>query len=405
MNGSIHPIASLRPAPPPLRCLQLTKFYPPVDGGIETAVRDIAEGLTARRWQVEVLCANLVARTLSEPGAIPVTRVASWGQVASTSMTPSLLPWLRKRQAGQQVVHVHLPNPMANLALWWTRPDARLVVHWHSDIVKQQRLLRLYAPLQEWLLRRADAIIATSPPYAASSSWLQPHRHKVHVVPLCVRDACPADGMKRQAPAADALRARHAGKRIVFALGRMTYYKGFDVLIDAASRLDDSTVVLIGGGGELLAPLRARVAAAGLGHRVHLLGRIADADLAAYYEAADVFCLPSLIRSEAFGLVMLEAMSFGRPVVATHIEGSGVPWVNQDGETGLNAQPGNAASLAGALSRLLDDPALARRLGAGARRRYETHFTPQKMIDALLEVYASLGLHAPPKAEAEARLA
>lgn len=379
------------PAPKAGRCLQLTKFYPPVNGGIETAVRDIANGLTAHHWHVEILCANVRRETVVEHCDIPVARVASWGQVASTSMTPSLIPWLWCRQREQQVVHVHLPNPMANLALWLTRPNAKLVVHWHSDIVKQKHLLKIYAPLQDWLLRRADAIIATSPPYAESSPWLKPHRGKVHFVPLCVRDiGKQGDPSVRRERAAE-LKALYPGKRILFALGRMTYYKGFDVLIDAAAALGDDTVVLIGGGGELLVKLREKVAAEGLGKRVHLLGRVEDDELPAYYEACDLFCLPSLMRSEAFGLVMLEAMSFGRPVVATNIVGSGVPWVNVHGETGLNAVPGDAESLAAAIRQVLDDPALARRLGEGGRRRYEAYFTIDKMTDSLLRVYEHIG--------------
>ena len=377
---------------PSLHCLQLTKFYPPVAGGIETAVRDIADGLSARDWKVAILCAHIERKTVHDGEAIPVTRVASWGQVASTSMTPSLIPWLRRLQGEQDVIHVHLPNPMANLALWLTKPKARLVVHWHSDIVKQKRMLKLYAPLQNWLLGRAQAIIATSPPYAESSPWLQAFKEKVHFVPLCVRDLRTSqDPARRQARAAE-IRAEHGGRKIVFALGRMTYYKGFDVLVDAAATLDDDVVVLIGGDGELLPELRAKAQAAGIEGRVRFLGRVENDDLPAYYEAADLFCLPSLMRSEAFGLVMLEAMSCGKPVVATNIAGSGVPWVNVDGETGLNAQPGNASSLAHAIRRLLDDPALARRFGEGGRKRFEDHFTTEKMTDALVRVYARIGL-------------
>ncbi|MDH1901670.1 glycosyltransferase [Comamonas aquatica] len=381
-------------SPSIMRSLQLTKFYPPINGGIETAVRDIADGLSSRQWQVEILCANNRRETVVETGAIPVTRVASWGQVASTSLTPSLITWLRRRQAEHEIVHVHLPNPMANLALWLTRPNALLIVHWHSDIVKQQRLLKLYAPLQNWLLRRADAIIATSPPYAETSPWLKAFAKKVHIVPLCVRDTAALDDAVKRREHAAALRARYPGKKIVFALGRMTYYKGFDVLIDAAALLGDDTVVLIGGSGELLQPLRDKVISAGLSNKVHLLGRLEDADLPAHYEAADLFCLPSLLRSEAFGLVMPEAMALSRPVIATNIVGSGVPWVNAHGESGLNAEPGDPVSLAQVIRQVLDDPALARRLGEGSRRRYEALFTVEKMTDALLGVYEHL-LHSP----------
>lgn len=378
-------------------CLQLTKFYPPVNGGIETTVRDIANGLNRRHWQVEILCSHTGRDTVQEPGPIPVTRVASYAQVASTSMSPALVPWLARRQSAQDVIHVHLPNPMANLALLLTRPKARIALHWHSDIVKQKRLLKLYEPLQNWLLRRADVIFATSMRYAESSPWLQRHMDKVHIAPSCVEDPWQHTTADQRAQAAAAIRARWPGKRIVFSLGRMTYYKGFEVLIEAARALPDDVMVLIGGGGELLQPLRTKVQEAGLGGKVQLLGRVEDADLPGYFEAADVFCLPSIVRSEAFGLVMVEAMAYAKPVVATRIEGSGVPWVNLDGETGLNATPSDPASLADCLRRVLDDPALARQYGANGRRRFEDTFTLDKMIDAIENAFRSVGVAPQPQ--------
>lgn len=379
----------------PLRCLQLTKFYPPVPGGMETTVRDIAEGLTTSGWRVEVLCAHTGRNTIRESGKIPTTRVGSWAEVASTSLTPGLFGELSRRQRHNDIIHVHLPNPIANLALLLSRPRAKIVAHWHSDIVKQKHLLKVYTPFQEWLLKRADAILATSPPYAQSSPWLQPHLHKVHFVPSCIRDPeQTVDGADRQRRA-DTIRTSFPGKKLVFALGRMTYYKGFDVLVAAARDLDDDTLVLIGGKGELLDTLKAQARSLGVEHKVKFLGRVEDEDLPGYYGAADVFCLPSLMRSEAFGLVMVEAMSYRKPVVATCIPGSGVTWVNVHGETGLNAKPGDPKDLARTLNELLGDPERARALGAGGRRRFEQNFTLDKMIGALSDVYAHIGVAAP----------
>lgn len=377
------------------RCLQLTKFYPPFNGGIETTARDISNGLTRRGWTVEVLCSNNERRTVHEPGAVSVTRVASMAQIASTSISPMLLPWLARYQSKQDVIHVHLPNPMANLALWLTRPRAKIVLHWHSDIIKQKRLLKLYEPLQTWLLNRSDAILATSTRYAESSPWLRTRMNKVHIAPSCVEDPLLVTTTEQRMATASRVCQSWPNKRIVFALGRMTYYKGFDVLIEAARLLPDDVVILVGGGGELLEPLRQQVRNTGLSHKVHLLGRVSDEDLTGYFEAAQLFCLPSLVRSEAFGLVMVEAMGYGKPVVATDIEGSGVPWVNLDGESGLNAKPGDAASLADCILRLLDDPALTSRLGAGGRRRFESLFTLDKMIDVVEATYAAIGVNKP----------
>lgn len=375
--------------------MQLAKFYPPFNGGIETTVRDISNGLAQRGWQVEVLCSNTKWRTAREPGPIAVTRVASLIQIASTSISPMLVPWLARRQSEQDVIHVHLPNPMANLALWLTRPRAKIVLHWHSDIVKQKRLLKLYEPLQTWLLERADAIFATSSMYAESSPWLHAYMDKTHVAPSCVEDPLQITTSEQRRLAATRVREAWPNKRIVFALGRMTYYKGFDVLIEAARRLPEDVVVLIGGDGELLELLRQQVSDSGLKNRVHLLGHVSGEDLPGYFEAAEVFCLPSLVRSEAFGLVMVEAMGYGKPVVATDIEGSGVPWVNLQGESGLNAKPGDPVSLANCICSVLDDPELSDRLGSGGRRRFESLFTLDKMLDVVESTFVSVGVKAP----------
>jgi rhamnosyl/mannosyltransferase len=242
-------------------------------------------------------------------------------------------------------------------------------------------------PLQRWLLARADAVIVTSPPYLAASSTLTPFRAKAVVVPLGIAD--PAAAV--DAPGVAALRAAHGGRRLVAALGRMAYYKGFDVLLQAATRLAPDVRVLLGGSGPEQAAIERLVRRLGLEERVHLLGDLADAEVATLMAACDVFCLPSTERAEAFGLAMLEAMALGRPVVCSRIEGSGVAWLNQHGLTGLTVPPGDASALAQALQQILDEPGLAGRLGAEARVRYESGFRASQMVDATLALYRRLG--------------
>ena len=371
-----------------MKVLQLSKFYPPVMGGIEAVAWELTEGLHRAGVECRVLCSNQEAATVREraPSGYEVLRVGSWGRVLSTTMAPSM-PWHLRRLAGSQdIVHVHMPDPMAALSLMAAPTKARVVVHWHSDVIRQRRTLKLYEPLQTWLLRRADAIVATSPPYAESSAVLAPWRSKVKVIPIGISDnrgsACSVQ--------AAALRQRFGQRRIVFALGRMTYYKGFDVLIEAAAALPEDCVVLIGGDGPLLEQFRAMVAARGLADKVHLLGHVADHELESHFEACDIFCMSSTVRAEAYGVAMLEAMMMGKPAVASDITGSGVPWVNRHGETGLNVPAGDAAALAGALRRLVDDEPLRRRMGAEARKRYEDHFTAATMSAHVLELYVSL---------------
>lgn len=381
-----------------MKILQLSKFYPPVWGGIEAAAWELSEGLAHMGLQADVLCAN--QKNLTQETALPagycVVRAASLGMCLSTSMAPAMVWQLRRMAAHADLIHVHMPDPMAAAALWWVRPQARVVLHWHSDVVRQRRAMHLYEPLQSWLLSRADAIIATSEAYADASLPLRPWRHKVEVIPIGISENRNLASSEEVA----AIRRLYRDRKLVFALGRMTYYKGFDVLIDAAAALPQDCAVLIGGAGEMLNALKSQVAARGLAGKVHLLGAIADENLPNYYEACDVFCQPSTARSEAYGVAIIEAMLMSRPIVATDIEGSGVPWVNVDGETGFNVPVGQAPALATALNRVLGDSALRQRLGACARQRYVREFGAELMTARTAALYRRL-LGAPQAGEAK----
>ncbi len=374
-----------------MRVLQVSKFYKPVMGGIERVAWELAEGLGRIGVRSNVLCSNQQRDTVVEhqPSGYDVVRAGSLGMVLSTSVAPAMVAELRRLVGQHQLIHLHMPDPMAALALFLVRPRVPVVVHWHSDVIRQRKAMKLYAPLQTWLLRRADAIIATSDAYAASSEPLQAWRSKVSVIPIGISD----DRRPADADAADVLRQRYGGRRIVFALGRMAYYKGFDVLIRAAAALPDDTVVLIGGDGEMLPQLREQVASEGLAHKVRLLGHVQDGELAAYFLACDVFCMSSTVRSEAYGVVLLEAMMMGKPIIATDIVGSGVPWVNQHGLTGFNVPVGQPVELARLLSRLLADDALRARMGQAARARYLREFDAALMTQHVVALYRRLQVH------------
>lgn len=371
-----------------MRTLQLSKFYPPVMGGIESVVYELTEGMNRLQRRTDVLCANLRLKNETEqwPHGYSVTRAASFGQLLSTSMAPSMIRLLAQQAAAYGLIHVHLPDPMANLALWLARPRAKIVIHWHSDIIQQKRALAVYQPLQRWLLERADAIVATSDAYWRASPWLPRFAAKIHSIPIGIQDRDSSADPHRVTE----LRARFGGRRIIFALGRMVHYKGFDHLVAAVPALPDDTVIVIGGSGPMLPQLRASVAAKGLANKVLLTGRISNEEIDAYFDAADLFCLPSDSRAEAFGVVLLEAMRAAKPIVASDIPGSGVPWVNVHGTTGLNVPVGDSDALGAAICRILGDRDLARQYGLNARQRYLQLFTADKMVDACLRLYARL---------------
>lgn len=359
-----------------LRVLQVGKFYPPYKGGMESHLEWLCRGLLPQA-DVQVVVASQTRRGSREVlDRIPVRRLGTLARAASTSITPGLAREIRRAEA--DVVHVHVPNPAAVLAVLRARPRGAVVTTYHSDIVRQRWLGRAFAPLQHLFLRRSAAIIATSPDYVASSPVLTRHRRRCRVIPHGIPLEGFGDGDGEEA--AD-LRRRY-GPRLVLAVGRLIYYKGFDVLIRAMGGVEGRLVIV--GTGPMREELAALIRTEGLEDRVVLAGEVPD--VAPYYRACDVFALPAIARSEAFGIVQLEAMACGKPVINTRLD-SGVPFVSRHQESGLTVAPGDAAELAGALNRLLQDPALAAAYGRAGRRRVEEEFSVEVMARRTLELY------------------
>ncbi|MDD9886607.1 MAG: glycosyltransferase [Gammaproteobacteria bacterium] len=378
-----------------MRVLQFGRFYPPSRGGIESAIYHIREGLAGRGVRCDVLCCNKTRSASRETVAGGVIYRAAWyGSFLSLPLAPGLFTRLAKIAAGYDVICLHHPDPSATLALFLARLPRRIkvVVHWHSDIVRQKAMLPLFLPLQRWLLRRAAAVIVSTPAYVRSAH-LASCRGKVAVVPIGIEDVEPRAG---DADAA-AVRARYPGRFLVFAMGRLVYYKGFEYLIEAAVHLHESVNILIGGDGPCRRALRRRIEQLGLSARVFLPGALSEREVAGHYRACDAFCLSSTLPSEAFGVVQVEAMCFAKPVVATIVPGSGVSWVNADRVSGFNVPPRDPRALARALDVLRRDPALARRLGEHGRRRFEEMFTRDRMCERLQRIYGE-GLNQPAEA-------
>jgi glycosyltransferase involved in cell wall biosynthesis len=264
---------------------------------------------------------------------------------------------------------------------------ARLVVHWHSDVINKGFLGKALRPLEVALLRRADCIVATSQVYANASETLLPFRNKITVVPIGVPDV-KHEGIDSTLPAS--IEDRIKGKKIILAVGRLVPYKGFDILIDAAKLLSVDSMVVIVGGGPKQKDLRQAVDLSGVTDRVVLAGRLSDAALHALFERSSLYCLPSTSRAEAFGVVLLEAMSYGLPIVATNIPGSGVPWVNQHGTSGFNVPLGNSVALADACNQILASDELRSRLSHGARQRFLAEFTEEVSVTRMMATYDRL---------------
>lgn len=346
---------------------------------------DLTEGLNENGLKCDVLCSNVTNEYVDESynNRYRVIRTPSLGKFASTSLSPKMISELRKIHQDYDVVHIHLPDPMANLALNLISSKAKIVIHWHSDIVKQKFLKYLYAPIMIKLLERADAIIATSEEYAQSSYWLRRYKSKVFVVPIGIKD--PSVSIRKLTkPKA------YSAKKVIFSLGRMAYYKGFEYLIKSASYLNDDYKIVIAGGGELIEEYQQLIKKEKLEHKVELVGRITDEEIHSYYHFCDLFCLPSIARSEAFGVVLLEAMAHSKPIVATNIPGSATSWVNKHKVSGLNVTTCNEIAIANAITEILGNTELVASYSLGARHRFESDFTREKMVSNITGIYQKL---------------
>lgn len=365
-----------------MKILQVGKFYP-IRGGVEKVMYDLTLGLSARGVECDMLCAAFnkkgFTRQLNEKGRLIVADAMM--KLAATMISPAMIWKMRRIAAEYDIVHIHHPDPMAALALFCSGFKGKVVLHWHSDILKQKTLLKFYRPLQKWLLKRADVIVGTTPVYVKESPFLQDCQHKITHLPIGIHP------MPEAQEEAEELRRQYPGKKIVFSLGRLVPYKGFCYLVEAAKHFSDDYVLLIGGTGPLKEELQSQIEALGLEKKVRLLGYVPDEALPAYFCACDLFCLSSVMKTEAFGIVQIEAMSLGKPVVATRILQSGVSWVNAHGESGRNVTPCCAEELADAIVDITHDEKTYRAYCDGARLRWQNYFTLDKMIDDVMSIY------------------
>ncbi|MEO7649272.1 MAG: glycosyltransferase [Bryobacteraceae bacterium] len=358
------------------RVLHVGKFYFPHRGGIETYLKAIC-GSLRDHVDLQVIVANDGRETVEDVvDGIKITRVATLCQLASASICPGLAKKISESDA--DLVHLHFPNPPAAMAFLASGHRGRLVIGYHSDVVRQRTLNTLLAPVLERIFRRASAVIASSQKYLDSSSVLSDWAARCQVIPYGI-------GVNRykfcDAEQVAAIR-KQFGPRLVMAAGRLVYYKGFEYLIRAMK--DAPGNLIIAGSGPMRAKLQHEIDEGGLAHRVVILGD--QDDLVPYYQAADVFVLPSVMRSEAFGIVQLEAMACGKPVINTSID-SGVPSVSLHGSTGLTVPPANPKELAAAISLLLEDRDLRESYGRNARRRVQQEFTLERMASRTLQLY------------------
>ena len=277
-----------------MKILQLGKFYP-IRGGVEKVMEIFTQGLAERGFASDMLCASDDGETedvvLAEHSRI--FRTKSLVKVAATMISPRMILRLRRICSSYDIIHIHHPDPMATLALFLSGYKGKVVLHWHSDILKQKVLLRFFDPLQRWLIHRADLILGTTPVYVSESPFLKKVQAKTSYLPIGV-DPYPwlSDEIKE-------IRAQYPGKKIIFNMGRLVPYKGCHHLVQMMTLLGDDYVLIIGGTGPQREELETYAHKLGVDNRVTFLGFVSDKIKPAYFGACDVFCLSSTIKTEA----------------------------------------------------------------------------------------------------------
>ncbi len=386
-----------------MRVLHLGKYYPPFAGGMENFLADLLPALQIQGVAAAAIVHDEQPFRRSPPpdpaDPLPIYRVPCHGRLLYAPISPTFPLWLNRaiREFQPDLLHLHLPNTSAFWAL--ALPAARRlpwVIHWQSDVVAStidRRLAlayRLYRPLEQRLLAASQSIIATSPPYLDASAALAPWRDRCRIIPLGLDPAripAPDPAARHRAEVLWGETVSRGGRAFrILAVGRLTYYKGHETLIRAAAGLPGSRVLIVGT-GERRKPLDRLIQSLALNGRISLPGFQPEADLNALLASCDVLCLPSLERTEAFGLVLLEAMRFGKPVLVSDIAGSGTGWVVRQAGHGALVPPGDPLALAAALRALQADPARRAKLGLAGLTALREQFGIGPVATAVIETY------------------
>ncbi|WP_038982174.1 glycosyltransferase family 4 protein [Pseudomonas lini] len=358
-------------------------YYPDTMGGVEQVIFQLAEGGIQHGIESEVLYLSPRGAMRDERLGHHIThRSYENFQIASTGFSIGAIKDFYELAKQADIIHYHFPWPFMDMVHFLTRVKKPTVVTYHSDIVKQQSLLRLYNPLLHAFLRSVDVIVASSPNYVASSETLGKYVDKVKVIPIGIdRNTYPEVTDTSLAHWREAV-----GERFFLFVGALRYYKGLDFLLEAAQQTKLPIVIM--GKGPMEMALKQKAKDADLDN-VFFVGALPDSDKAALMTLCFALVFPSHLRSEAFGISLLEGAMYGKPLISCEI-GTGTTYINIEGETGCVALPGDSASLASAMKKLWDDPLGAAKMGEKALKRYEEYFKADDMVKSYSEIYHSL---------------
>lgn len=371
-----------------MKILQVNKLYYPWIGGIERAVQQISEGIALKEdIDVTVLCGrpSKGKRVTEVIHTVNVIRAKTWGVIMKTPVSFDILWQFRKLARTSDCIVIHHPSPLFMLAYLLFGSNKPLIVHYHSDIIKQRFAGAVLRPCILRMLRKTARIVVSNSNMIESSSILRQFRTSCEVIPFGVDQEEILSLIDEDE--VDELQRRYG--RFVLFVGRLTYYKGVSYLLDAMNALPDIPLVIIGE-GDLEDALTEQIVRLKLTDRVTVLPPQSRKSLYAFYQASCMTVLPSVARSEAFGISLLEAMACGTPVISTEL-GTGTSYVNRHGESGFVVPPKDSTSLAKGIEKLFKDEELRKTLSSGAKACVRNHFLLKDMIDLHEHLYRQYG--------------
>lgn len=366
-----------------IRVLQIGKYYYPFRGGVESSLYTLVNSLKDK-VEFQALVSNTkLARKIEFIDGVRVIRAASWGSLFSQPLCPGIFFWLKKLKA--DIIHLHLPNPLAGVFYLLANPGSRLIVSYHSDILRQKALDFIWRPLVLSLLKRAEAVVVTSRNLLESSAVLAGFRSKCHIIPHGI-DLERFKTTSELESMAGKIKSKINLPVILF-VGRLVYYKGLEYLIQAMQGIEAKLVII--GRGPLESKLRRLTVIYGVKDKIEWPGEIPDDELKAYYLACDMLVLASCQNSEAFGLVILEAQAFAKPVISTNLP-TGISFINRHQETGLVVQAADVSALREGIQALLASWESRSEYGRNGRKRLEQEFTGRIMAEKFLTLYQAI---------------
>ena len=358
-------------------------YFPDTIGGVEQVIRQLvlSSALLGIKNEILVLSPSNTVRTVKIDNCY-VHRCRSNFQIASTPFSISVFLKFIQLAKESDIIHYHFPYPFADLLHLVTQVNKPTVVTYHSDIIRQKYLLKLYWPLMNKFLGNVNSIVATSPNYQKSSKLLLRFSKKVSVIPIGL------DKSTYKVASKDRLEywRKKFGNKFFLFVGVLRYYKGLHTLIEAACNSNYRIVIV--GSGPIEKEIKEHAKNLGV-ENIHFIGFLQEEDKAALLTISYAILFPSHLRSEAFGISLLEGAMYGKPLISSEI-GTGTSYINIDGKTGLVVPPGNSSALRQAMDYLWNRPAIAKEMGKRAETRYWDLFTADKMAKSYNDLYKSI---------------